>query len=403
VIRALVLCAMLVGALAVPVYAAGPFYVDAANGNDAAAGTSWLTAWRTLAKADSAAVVLAGGVSTLYITGTFTETLDVPKDSLAYDGGGAAIIDASDRLAGWKGLSSTVFMHLRAVDDSSYQVWFGENAGTRVYRQSDLTSNRRWRIGVNGSGADSVLVYLSSAADTASVYRSNRYGVIITSRAEVTVRGVQVRRSRGSNGTCGAFHVTGTSANTLIERCESAFAGQGGVYVYTTTTGTTVRNCVLRRGVYGVLHYGQTARYLNCTIADGTAGISVTSNAPTIRNCAVVNHSWYAMNFNGTVTYTGSTNLYWPQGSGMFLWHGVNVGSVRALADSSGQEAGSMLTDPLFTADYHIPGNSPARNAGTPVGLTADYDGLPIRGLPDIGAHEYQPKNIMPVLLPLLR
>jgi hypothetical protein len=40
-------------------------------------------------------------------------------------------------------------------------------------------------------------------------------------------------------------------------------------------------------------------------------------------------------------------------------------------------------------ADYRLKAGSPAINAGTDVGLTTDYLGKPIRGLPDIGAYEF--------------
>jgi len=54
--------------------------------------------------------------------------------------------------------------------------------------------------------------------------------------------------------------------------------------------------------------------------------------------------------------------------------------------------------DPLFTdgsgnyslaTDFMLQPSSPAINAGVNVGLTTDYAGNPIVGLPDIGAYEY--------------
>ncbi|MCK4553185.1 right-handed parallel beta-helix repeat-containing protein, partial [Candidatus Pacearchaeota archaeon] len=50
--------------------------------------------------------------------------------------------------------------------------------------------------------------------------------------------------------------------------------------------------------------------------------------------------------------------------------------------------------DPLFVnpseADFHLQADSPAIDNGTDVGLTSDFEGNPIVGLPDIGAYEYQ-------------
>ena len=48
-------------------------------------------------------------------------------------------------------------------------------------------------------------------------------------------------------------------------------------------------------------------------------------------------------------------------------------------------------TNPVFASstDFHLQSNSPAINAGVNVGLTSDYSGNSIIGLPDIGAYEY--------------
>ena len=54
--------------------------------------------------------------------------------------------------------------------------------------------------------------------------------------------------------------------------------------------------------------------------------------------------------------------------------------------------------DPLFIGsdDYQLQPTSPAINAGVDVGLTTDYAGNPIVGLPDIGAYEYhRPSGIL--------
>lgn len=58
-------------------------------------------------------------------------------------------------------------------------------------------------------------------------------------------------------------------------------------------------------------------------------------------------------------------------------------------------ETNSQNGDPLFTNensnDFTLTATSPAIDAGTGVGLTTDYLGNNIYGVPDIGAYEYQP------------
>ena len=52
----------------------------------------------------------------------------------------------------------------------------------------------------------------------------------------------------------------------------------------------------------------------------------------------------------------------------------------------------NLATDPLLVSatDFHLLPGSPARDAGMDVGLTTDFEGDPIVGLPDIGAYEFQ-------------
>ena len=58
---------------------------------------------------------------------------------------------------------------------------------------------------------------------------------------------------------------------------------------------------------------------------------------------------------------------------------------------------GNVKMDPSFvsasTGDFHLQASSPAIDAGLNVGLTRDYDGVAISGLPDIGAYEYKPPD----------
>ena len=63
--------------------------------------------------------------------------------------------------------------------------------------------------------------------------------------------------------------------------------------------------------------------------------------------------------------------------------------------DGTYTDTGTLwATDPLFTSPttggFTLQATSPCINAGMDVGLTQDYAGNPIVGLPDIGAYEYQ-------------
>jgi len=54
------------------------------------------------------------------------------------------------------------------------------------------------------------------------------------------------------------------------------------------------------------------------------------------------------------------------------------------------QELTAVYADPQILSNGKLRANSPCRNAGVDVGLTADFAGRPVRGLPDLGAYEYR-------------
>jgi hypothetical protein len=90
----------------------------------------------------------------------------------------------------------------------------------------------------------------------------------------------------------------------------------------------------------------------------------------------------------------------------IYNWLGTNytISEWAAFRTASGQEEHSIISlNPLFfsSSDYHLQQTSPAINKGLNVGLTTDYEGSPISGLPEIGAFEAQlsSNNPPPVFL----
>lgn len=88
---------------------------------------------------------------------------------------------------------------------------------------------------------------------------------------------------------------------------------------------------------------------------------------------------------------TSNYNLFYPDGASAFSYLG-NTYNFANYKTTSGKDAHSISSDPLFVSifipDFHLQSTSPARNAGTSVGLTLDYEGNPVRTPPNIGAYE---------------
>lgn len=86
-------------------------------------------------------------------------------------------------------------------------------------------------------------------------------------------------------------------------------------------------------------------------------------------------------------------NAFGAEAAGFIEWAaGVTKATYAAFDSAYGSATHSVTTDPLFvstvTPDFHLKAGSPAINAGTSVGLTVDYLGNAIVGLPDMGAYE---------------
>ena len=97
----------------------------------------------------------------------------------------------------------------------------------------------------------------------------------------------------------------------------------------------------------------------------------------------------------------GSGNVYTYNALGLAVANFIEWGSsvykltYAAWETAYGGTTHSVQADPLFisTSDFHLNAASPCINAGVNVGLTIDYAGNEIRGLPDIGAYEYRKPN----------
>jgi hypothetical protein len=110
-------------------------------------------------------------------------------------------------------------------------------------------------------------------------------------------------------------------------------------------------------------------------------------------NLVVVKSNLIDLVENGTGLDTDN-NLYFnttgdPKG---WYWNNTKYTTLDAYKTASSQEANSLYCDPLFVSafDFHLQAGSPCINVGVNVGLTKDFEGNPMVGLPDIGAYERQ-------------
>jgi hypothetical protein len=84
-------------------------------------------------------------------------------------------------------------------------------------------------------------------------------------------------------------------------------------------------------------------------------------------------------------TMSIENNLFYNNGNS-------NVPRYSSITPSNLVYRNNIFANPLFvsSSNFHLQSTSPAINKGLNVGLTEDYEGNSIVGLPDIGAFEYQ-------------
>jgi phosphodiesterase/alkaline phosphatase D-like protein len=129
--------------------------------------------------------------------------------------------------------------------------------------------------------------------------------------------------------------------------------------------------------------------YNNTIISDGGYGVfgMDTFHGTTLKNNILVG-------INGTQLFRSDNNTY----------DGTWISDYNDLYGTHGflspGDSHSITTNPLFTTNYsdlHLQSSSPCINAGTSVGLTTDFDGNLIVGVPDIGAYEHHATGTVPI------
>lgn len=281
----------------------------------------------------------------------------------------------------------------------------------------------------NGDTSTSVLgICDTSAVEGQTVSQNqveNLVNTVITS--PITVTGIYFGGPTNGNNVIAQNSVNGLAISST--NGASLLVGmffRGGVF---TAQNNIVRVGLTRQGqntagaslVFGIEDLGaddgrnfyHNSVYLggtqNSSSHDTCALVSTGSgNARTYQNNIFVNarsksggtYKPYAVSYRGTdlTGLTAGGNIFRASGTGGVLgrYNSTDYNTLAAWQAATGQDASSQAADPLFLApsgssmDLHIATDSPAINAGLPIGVTDDFDGQ-LRSLttPTIGADEY--------------
>ena len=404
------------------------YYVDSDGGNDRNSGTSSLAAWNTISKVNSKHFNFGDTISFKCGDRFSGVTLYTYCDGLtfnSYGSGARPVIDGQSSVMCCEiGSKSNItfngikFVHGINNPGGEVGMWgahdivfescnIDSGAGDK-YRHSNLyagghsynitirnctisygqnnVSSYNGCLGFYIDGVDHLLMEYDTLIGNFSNFRIAFGDGNMTTNSIIRYCVAKYGRwdnidDSGSNGLQVYYNVFETFSNNLYFFCNG-------------DEGSITDQYVPRRSYY----------YNNTFISHGNGGNHILVRTNTYKDTGSVfkNNIFYSDGLGhrlyedlssngGIVDWTFDNNLYYG-GTGWY-YHGVNYKSFKSWK-ALGFDANSINANPLFTkysaGDYSLQSGSPARNAGTNVGLTNGINGNSgSPHPPDIGAFQY--------------
>lgn len=194
--------------------------------------------------------------------------------------------------------------------------------------------------------------------------------------------------------------------DNLIERCEYGIETSL-VNAGTVVAGMHILNNTIVDSGYQQLHAQRPDGVNSSSLVLGELG----EGGLNISDLVVKNNIFYRSkerlllipdwaDISGTVDL--DNNLYYADEGNIVKSDGVDYATLALWKIASSKDVSSVEANPFFvnagsgTSDFRLRRGSPAINAGVDVGLTTDSRGVPIQGLPDIGAYESRLVSVPP-------
>jgi hypothetical protein len=283
---------------------------------------------------------------TVTVTGYKAKTLTAIRSELT--AGGATVGALATNLSG-STLGESLADSSGAKDSPYTTQLLIDTTGTTGYFKVEITDPKAWLADTVINGAGNV-----TDPQTGATYVANTFASpfnVYNANAAVAIR------------TAGYTNAGSTSTQTLwsynLFRHQSlAYTAVIGADVNTTKNYMRSICSVLAQQGGAIMIYAHSEAEISTTDANGWAAILDTI-AEFGSNVVVTSPQLFATTIKTSPwTYTAGTGI-----------------STRTYTTYS---------------DFRLKAGSPAINAGTDVGLTTDFLGKPIRGVPDIGAYEFQ-------------
>ena len=311
-------------------------------------------------------------------------------------------ITGAKQITGWTNANqvANVLKSVKVIPDSTYSMWVKGVLCTRVMTEAALNGNNKFC-----TWPDSTKIFLTDFADTSDVKRSKNY-VIYTDKNYGTYNNLIISYGTGTLAQFRNMYIAGSTHNT-VKNCKFTDCSTVHLGISSTADNTNIYYNIFSSGcVYTaqlVIGGNNCNVYNNIFVSSGLDAIFLfnSTKSVTIKNNIICSPVRNFLNFpNATWTITASNNQYYAISyTNKWIRGSTNFSTLKSWQDSTGQEANSLTGWPRFAGQadstsaitsYALAAGSKCINAGVNVGLTSDYYGNPIVGLPDIGAVEMQ-------------
>lgn len=292
------------------------------------------------------------------------------------------------------------------------------------YTSGTITAPAIYVAAGDGSGGDGITISGNTITSDITGQNANQYrdGIYITTGDNLTITGNTITGSDHGIVVCGP-ETAGCYAEThTISKNYVHDTADDGIWLQgTNATDSKINyNLLVRNGDQGIAtqacgagSYGSIDNNTIISSYECSALFIFGIGSTNFRNNIIYDYATHNSNAdptNGNVvaavclstgtanlgTGTVDNNIYYKSGNSTpFYELTLTARTLTQWKGDMSKDASSVSADPLFinasAGDFRLRPSSPARNAGTDVSLTTDYEGrsVPKGSAPDIGAYEY--------------
>jgi hypothetical protein len=364
-------------------------YYVATNGSDSNNGSSG-SEWLTL---QHAADNISAGDIVIVRDGTYVSTADMMVVLYSGGNGESPVIFRSEHKYG-------AVLNGDNVSDFCFSLWYG--VSYLKFLDFEIRNFLWAGFDINHSGYTNSYIEISGCKihDIGRVADNGDYGrdgIYITHGCSY----INIARNL-------FYNIGRTSSDNYMNKDHAIYTGEitGGVYAHhISIVYNVIYNCSgvgITTGSNDDLIANNIVAWSNYNAFGGSASLAIDlsvtgltlanniflldSNDESFAIWTEANPTYSGWSIKNNIVYGARMNCYTNAGT-IAAMDGGNYGQT----DCENSEVDPLLVSAIrgSTPDFHLTANSVAINSGADVGLTYDYVGRSLIGLPDIGAYEY--------------